>query len=1374
MWRVFPLLCFILISTRLYAQAPAAGVLFSVNEGLSQGMVFDLLQSRDGYLWIATKDGLNRYYGYGFEVFSPDAFDPFAIGASEIRKLFEDSRGRLWISHLDGLDVFLPRSGRFFHLPKPQLPLLTGRHKGVSPLTFAETPDGAIWITDHERLWRMDLPDAAVEAAEKAGSAYPQYDITAIEMPLLPGDSGSRIQAKSVFFSLRHGLMIGASQGLYRLDPATRKPLPAALPGLSLRIAGEDSSGALWLKVLTPEYQRYALGSFSEIDDYYASFDLYTWDGRTADQVNLSIGYPNLLRFEDGGRLWVLEGNTLRRWRVESLRRSGPPSVEWAFIDPLTKAPIFNGLSLTIDRSGLVWLGTNGYGILKFNPEKPKFSSFLARRSQRAVFEDPDGKLFTFEGHDRLYLNARFDQSIPNPWYIIAPSEIGYFPTVFDPAGNGWGNNTTVGNLFRIDARTKALRQFPRNGYGLIYSQKGMLLSAQEEGLMQFDTATEQSTLFPFPRHWDIGALQSFYSHQLYESADGTVWIFAFEGLIKAVAAGEDYEFVQYKNDPENPGSLSGNTILCVADDPLEPHRYLWAGAKGGGLNRLDKQTGAVKHFRAQQGLPDNVLYGILPGNDGYLWLSTNKGLSRFHARDETVKNFTVADGLQDNEFNTGSYLKTRAGLLIFGGVNGLTVFHPDSLRFNRNAPQTRIVGFSVGNAPRRYLSDALINLSHRQNFLGFEFSALEFTNPAQNRYRYQLTKQGAFDRREAGDWIELGRQNTVQFANLPPGRYAFRVLGSNNDGTWGEQPAVVEFVIRPPWWASWWAYLLYLVAVAAVVLLIYRYQLRRKLEHQEVLRLRELDEFKNRFFTNITHEFRTPLTVILGLNQQLTIEEEQPEKKRRLGLVRRNGENLLRLINQLLDLAKIESKSLKIHYEQGDVLPYLRYIAESLHSLANAQNLMVRVESSKPEIVMDYDPDRLLQIVHNLLSNAIKFTPSGGRIVLRADLTNFQNLPNLRLTVADTGVGIPPDDLPHIFGRFYQAGNLKHAQTGPAGAGGTPHWGTGIGLALTKELVQAMGGDISVISPAPGTGGKGTEFTVLLPITRKAAMREQAAWSAPPGAPRLSAASALQAAPGSSDDLAALESKRLLIIEDNPDVVEYLAACLGEHYRLDFTYNGRSGIECAQETVPDLIVSDVMMPEKDGFEVCDTLKNDERTSHIPIVLLTAKADVESRIAGLRRGADAYLAKPFDMEELAALLESLLERQKRMAIYFSGKGQEPSPAEMTEDIRVEDAFVQKLRQIVEENYGDEDFGLPELCRKTGMSRSQLFRKMKALMDESPANFIRSYRLNKARTLLETTGITVSEAAWAVGYKNLSHFSNSFQEEFGFPPSEINK
>lgn len=1357
MWRVFPLLCSILISTRLYAQAPEAGVLFSVNEGLSQGMAFDLLQSRDGYLWIATKDGLNRYDGYGFEVFSPDAFDPFAIGAGEIRKLFEDSRGRLWISHLDGLDVFLPQSGRFFHLPKPQLPIFTGRQKETSPLTFAETPDGAIWITDYERLWRIYLPDAAVEASEKAGSAYPQYDIAAVEMPPLPGDPGSRIQAKSVFFSKRHGLMIGASRGLYHLDPATQKLLPAALPGLSLLIAGEDGSGALWLKVLTPDFQRYALGNFSEIDEYYAKFDLYTWDGRTADRVHLTISFPNLLRFEDGERLWVLEGNTLRQWTVASLRSGGPPAVEWAFIDPLTKAPIFNGLSLTIDRSGLVWLGTNGYGIMKFNPEKPKFSCYLARQTQRAIFEDPVGRLFTFEGHDRLYLNARFHQSVPNPWYIILPSGMGFFPTVFDSAGNGWGN-TTAGNLFRIDARTKALRQFPRIGFGLIYSQKGMLLSAKVEGLMQFDPSTEQSTLFPFPRHWDTGALQSVYSHQLYESGDGTIWIFAFEGVIKAVATDEGYAFIQYKNDPKDPNSLSGNTILCVADDPLEPHRYLWAGVKGGGLNRLDKPTGAVKYFRAQQGLPDNVVYGILPDNDGHLWLSTNKGLSRFHSRDETAKNFSVADGLQDNEFNTGSYLKTRSGLLIFGGVNGLTVFHPDSLRFNRNAPQTRIVGFSVDNAPRRYLSDAPISLSHNQNFIGFEFSALEFTNPAQNHYRYQLTKHGAFGRRKAGGWIQLGRQNTVQFANLPPGRYAFRVLGSNNDGIWSEQPAVVEFVIRPPWWASWWAYLLYLVAVAAVVMLLYRYQLRQKLEHQEALRLRELDEFKNRFFTNITHEFRTPLTVILGVNQQLTTEEEQPEKKRRLGLVRRNGENLLRLINQLLDLAKIESKSLKIHYEQGDVLPYLRYIAESLHSLANAQNLMVRVESREPEIVMDYDPDRLLQIVHNLLSNAIKFTPSGGRIVLRADLTNFGNLSNLRLTVADTGIGIPPEALPHIFDRFYQAGNLKHAQTG----------GTGIGLALTKELVQAMGGDISVKSPTPGTGGKGAEFTVLLPITRKAAMREQAAWSAPPDALRLIA---VPAAPGSSDDP---EARRLLIIEDNPDVVEYLAACLGEYYQLDFAYNGRAGIECALETVPDLIVSDVMMPEKDGFEVCDTLKNDERTSHIPIVLLTAKADVESRIAGLRRGADAYLAKPFDREELAALLESLLERQKRMAVYFSGKGQGPSPAEMTEAIRMEDSFVQKLRQIVEENYGDEHFGLPQLCQKIGMSRSQLFRKMKALMDESPSNFIRSYRLNKARTLLETTGMTVSEAAWAVGYKHLGHFSTSFQEEFGFSPSEINK
>ena len=555
--------------------------------------------------------------------------------------------------------------------------------------------------------------------------------------------------------------------------------------------------------------------------------------------------------------------------------------------------------------------------------------------------------------------------------------------------------------------------------------------------------------------------------------------------------------------------------------------------------------------------------------------------------------------------------------------------------------------------------------------------------------------------------------------------------------------------------------------------------QLLREKKQVEADRLQELNDFKSRFFTNITHEFRTPLTVILGMTERLTVDGgrlTESDAQGKLTLIKRNGESLLRLINQILDLAKLESKTLKINYIQGDVLTYLKYIAESLHSLANAQNVMLRVESDQSKIVMDYDPERFLQIIHNLLSNAIKFTPSGGKVILRGDLHNDW----LHVSVSDSGAGIPKNELPHLFERFFQAKNQQHASPSLLGRAGVGLGGTGIGLSLASELVRAMGGEISVESEV----GVGSTFLVKLPVTNTGALTDKIPDPNPEGWKSTTTPLPARTASDPNDDDAS--KPQVLLIEDNPDVVEYLTACLsspaGEGregaYRLDFAYNGQAGIEKALELVPDLIVSDVMMPIKDGFEVLETLKVDERTSHIPIIMLTAKADVESRLSGLRRGADAYLARPFCQEDLLVTVENLLEiRRKLQARYskFEIGAASSSPIPQFPNSNPpdpEDAFLQKLRSIVEANLSDTDFEMPHLERALAMSRSQIYRKVKALTGKSPSLFIRSIRLHHGRHLLLATDMTVSEIAYEVGYAALNNFSDAFLEEFGERPGKV--
>ncbi len=566
------------------------------------------------------------------------------------------------------------------------------------------------------------------------------------------------------------------------------------------------------------------------------------------------------------------------------------------------------------------------------------------------------------------------------------------------------------------------------------------------------------------------------------------------------------------------------------------------------------------------------------------------------------------------------------------------------------------------------------------------------------------------------------------------------------------------------------WAGLAILAVLLFVALQMYSSYRRRTIElraeSRERERLNEMDAFKSRFFTNITHEFRTPLTVILGNLELMKTETERAVTDKsvsgfmlsKISAVKRAGENLLRLINEILDLAKLESDTLQLNYVQGDVLAYLRYIAESMYSLANLRNVLLRVESDQASIVMDYDPERLLQIIHNLFSNAIKFTPSGGRVTLQAEL-HAEATPVLHIVVTDTGAGIAPEDLPHIFDRFFQAKNQQIAALAPLGRAGVGSGGSGIGLSLTKELVKVMGGDIRVES----TVGKGTVFTVTLPVANNA-----------PGAEHFpeTPLSGQSVAPARQEPATGDPSSRpqLLIVEDNPDVVEYLGACLYRHYQLDFAYNGRAGIEKAQENVPDIIISDVMMPEKDGFELCDTLKNDERTSHIPIILLTARATAADRIAGLRRGADAYLAKPFQPDELLVTLANLVALRRRLQERYA-QISAPLPPAAEPGLQIEDAFLQKVRALVDSRLSDPDLEMPQLERALAMSRSQIFRKIKALTGKSPSLFIRSIRLARAQELLRTTARTVSEIAYDTGFSSPQYFSDAFLEEFGIRPSD---
>ncbi len=511
--------------------------------------------------------------------------------------------------------------------------------------------------------------------------------------------------------------------------------------------------------------------------------------------------------------------------------------------------------------------------------------------------------------------------------------------------------------------------------------------------------------------------------------------------------------------------------------------------------------------------------------------------------------------------------------------------------------------------------------------------------------------------------------------------------------------------------------------------------------------KLQELDQLKSRFFTNISHEFRTPLTVISGMTDQIA---EKPERwlNKGIAMIRRNTDNLLDLVNQILDLRKLESGHMHLKLAQGDFVSYLNYIKDSFAGLAEAKDIGLHFESNVPKLVMDYDAEKILRIISNLVGNALKFTPEGGDVSLKVE----QQGDKVQIQIEDTGIGIPKDVQEDIFRRFFQthySDTFKKA-------------GTGIGLSLVKQLVSLMNGDISLISEID----VGSTFTITLPVECKSEQKHDNLLLPSKDHLHTENDTSISSEFKKVND-SQLELPSLLLVEDNPDVRQYLTACLEGLFKLEIASNGQEGIDLALEKIPDLIISDVMMPEKNGYELTLAIKNDGRTSHIPIILLTAKADLDSKITGLKKGADAYLAKPFEKRELLAQIDQLLEiRNKLQARYQSLDNIRP---ENISNAAQEDQFILTVKETVHSNIDDESFGITELCRAVGMSRTQLHRKIKALTGRSTSSFIRSIRLNKAKELLTTTDWNISQIAYEVGFKDPKYFSRTFAEEFGESP-----
>ncbi|MEM1321926.1 MAG: ATP-binding protein [Bacteroidota bacterium] len=1030
-------------------------------------------------------------------------------------------------------------------------------------------------------------------------------------------------------------------------------------------------------------------------------------------------------------------------------------------------------LELMQDQIGAIWVRVQQLGLVKVIPQQPLFDTYFTEAacggycSFRGMVENETGQLFASLYHGIYQIDPvrkTTQKLIP---YIdqYAPFGLGY-DNGYLLLNSGLRFHSVTGEL---DNNLSMLPTYDSDEGVLVRDDAGNWWNGQENTLWFYDAKSEEPEWVKTVQMPVEGKI--FSAH--FGASSKRIWVgslnrlFYYEPSTRTIAP--------YFATPEK------EIIHAIFEDEK---KNIWLGTEAG-LVIIESRQQRAKKYTTKDGLPHDFVSSILPEGDSCLWLGTNSGLSRFQIKEETFTNFYTEHGLSHNEFNRVSAYKARSGQLFFGGMRGVNAFYPQEVMKKYEQQKKKLGKIILSSVTRTdekldtiftnhlNLSGQRLEFHHWDKSITFEYCLTDYRKPEKTQFSYLLEGYSKV-------WSNPSKYNFAKFSTLPAGDYVLRVKAFDAKGSWNPNELAIPIKVYPPWWLTSWAFFLYALIVGGVFygmyrLLRYRLELKSQFqfEQQEAQRLKDLDKFKSRLFTNLTHEFRTPLTIIMGMAKQILQGVQQVKEQDHLKttiasqthLIEQNGQSLLRLINQLLDLSKLENNAYQLNLQNEDVILFLNYAVSSFQPFANQQNLGLQFSSHLDSLKMDFDSSLLQQVMINLISNAIKFTASGGNILVKVNRLQKEEKELLQIWVQDSGIGIPAEKLPHVFDRFYQVESPK-VKAGE---------GTGIGLAHTKELIQLMQGEIFVES----TVGEGTTFGIHLPINNEL---EKSVSQAPPttidSKPSLFS-TALTRTPINQSVAPPLSphSPTLLIIEDNPDIVTYLKTCLSGSYRIEVAYNGKIGIEKALENIPDLIISDVMMPEKDGFEVCDFLKNNEKTSHIPIILLTAKADFTSKIEGLKRGADAYLPKPFEEEELKIRLQSLLHRQQRLLQYFAGrdrqlpgKRSEKTAALSNESLQIEDAFIQKIEAILEQHYADKDFGLVQLCRKVGMSRSQIFRKMKALTGISPSRFIRSYRLKKAKYLLENTPSNVSEAARETGFTSLPHFSRVFHEEFGVSPS----
>lgn len=1330
----------------------------STLNGLPTNEVHCLYQDKDGYIWMATTNGLCQFDGYQVKIFKSNLYTPGLLTNNNISSLAEDSHHNLYIGTFDGLNI---------------MDKTTQKIRKSKNENFRNNLISNVLITKNDQV--------LIGTDTGLFQYFPENDSCSVFDYRNTRNIFPRMSVKSLIEDSEGFVWIGSwTNGFYRFDPKTKRffAYPQINKQNSAHVIFEDSHNRIWI------------GSWREglfllknaYDTKNVSWETYTHKADDPSSLSDNFVYAisedtitHTLWVGTRGGLSISELDTNLGSFTNYLPNSSKHSISYNEVNSIIR-----------DNSGMMWLGMLGGGVNCVNTMKPQFNLYrlesikkeLSSNSVRSLFVDDEGLVWMGIGSYGLVVHDRKTDNCTH--YLKLPdfSGIKKMPTVNTIVQSEYTNaiwfGTYDGGILIYDkkapagSRVKSIMPdtHPWLQSSCVYSLKEDSRRnwwiATRNGLSVLPVSGQGYTFSSIMADGEDIANASFLCVD--QDSKGAIWLGTNNnGLVRAIGDVSHPKQVRFTVYNLHNNKLNSLNIQCLYEDSK---KRLWIGTEGGGLNLYDRNNDTFIPVNKKFNLPGDVIYNIQEDGKGNLWMGTNIGLIRLNVSNDlkqsTYRLYTIGDGLQDNFFIRNASFK-KNNEMFFGGHKGYNSFFPDKLEeFEMNAPivitDIKIFNKSLSALDenvRRKISEKTpefadkIKISHENNNFSIEFAELSYINPMQNKYAYKLE---GFDKE--WQYTDASRR-FAYYNNLESGTYTFRLRATNENGIWCERETTLQVVILPPPWETWWAYGIYLIifvgiAYFAIRIVKNRISLRNELQIKELEQAKseELNHAKLQFFTNITHELLTPLTIISASLDEL--KALAPQNNEYYLIMENNINRLIRLLQQILEFRKAESGNLKLKVSKGDLAAFVKKSVDSFRPLMKKKKMHFSIVCDPESIPGYFDPDKLDKILYNLLSNASKYNKEGGfvQIDIKYDATGEK----VTLSVKDNGMGISPQAMTSLFKRFYE-GDYRRFNT----------IGTGIGLSLTKDLVELHRGTITVESEV----GSGTVFCVTIPVDRSFYKDEEIGDDI---VTPVETIAGIDLAVQQEDEKVEAKSHSILLVEDNEDLLQLMTKLLKRDYNIFTALNGKEGIVIVENEDIDLIVSDIMMPEMDGIEFCKYVKNNLDTSHIPVVLLTAKSKEEDRIEAYDSGADGFIIKPFNLTVLHAKIKNLLKGKERMAKDF--KNQLVFEVKELNYTSIDEEFLKRAIDTVHRHLSDSDFDQQQFMEEMGTSKSTLYKKLKSLTGLNTSAFIRNIRLKAACKIAEEKkSIRISELAYAVGFNDPKYFSACFKKEFEMLPSE---